>query len=536
MIQELFCDPPIVIARLGGSTTPLASYTWADPPNPRADSTTVIMPDWSFNVLPDGSLEPFKPDLIRFRDGNLIRPVCPFIEIWARVGDPGSDRSSWKEVPLTLALITGEKADESALLFVIDARNAKAARRRQDANLIFGTFPPVEIRGDQHMAVPLNATSPLFAAQPMIPRDRSLPLGSAQVIRPRSQPAPGAAPWPDSINLEVIRIRFTPAEGLFYGPPQATQPTNESPVPAVAPANAFLNPASGWLGQNGAANPFVMPGDTFDEIAPGSGISLGVVDDTCEARIDVELRIPGTPQRVLRAHANVFVGPPDFGPDRRPFLSLADELNDRTAGAEDRNAAVAGTDLEAWVQDLFERVFETVSLMNVDFWRSARGLMLTGTRLSPTSLPGDGAEPVDQAMGSRDVLRNLDERIDPFTSDTPLPVSEHARERHRTLADIQTLKDFVVQSPDRMKALIRAAFEVEAGETDEATTMRMPPFMRNSNALPLTLSAWQYSLLMRWVEEVKKPPAPTAAAARDVILPLSAAASRRRDAVLRRLG
>ncbi|HZU88013.1 MAG TPA: hypothetical protein VE993_02035, partial [Stellaceae bacterium] len=272
-----------------------------------------------------------------------------------------------------------------------------------------------------------------------------------------------------------------------------------------------------------------------DETAAGSGIALGIVDDTCEARIDVELRLPGPSPRVLRAHANVFVGPPDFGPDRRPFLSLADELNDRAADAAARNAAVTGADLDAWVEDLFERVFETVSLMNVDFWRTARGLTLRGARLSPTALSGDGAEPADLAMGSRDRLRNPDERIAAVTADTPLPVSEHARERHRTLADVQTLRDFAAQSPERMKTLIRAAFEVETGETAEATTMRMPPFMRNSNALPLTLSAWQYALLMRWVEEVAKPPAAAVVAARAAIRPLSASASRRRDAVLRRL-
>ena len=28
--------------------------------------------------------------------------------------------------------------------------------------------------------------------------------------------------------------------------------------------------------------------------------------------------------------------------------------------------------------------------------------------------------------------------------------------------------------------------------------MRMPPFMRQSNALPLTLAAWQYDLITRW--------------------------------------
>ena len=41
----------------------------------------------------------------------------------------------------------------------------------------------------------------------------------------------------------------------------------------------------------------------------------------------------------LAARANVFAGPPDFGPDRRPFLSLADELQDRCSGEAERNAA-----------------------------------------------------------------------------------------------------------------------------------------------------------------------------------------------------
>ncbi len=61
--------------------------------------------------------------------------------------------------------------------------------------------------------------------------------------------------------------------------------------------------------------------------------------------------------------------------------------------------------------------------------------------------------------------------------------------------------------------------------------------MRQSNALPLTLSAWQYDLLMRWVDEVLNPPAPRAAVAATVQPgALSDAAAARRDAVLRRLG
>jgi hypothetical protein len=136
-IQAIFCSPPIAVARLGGSTAPLAAYTWTRPPNPRADGETVIAPQWSLNILTDGSVDPFMPDSVRFRDGDLIRPVCPFIEMWARMGEAGSNPSTWSDVPLTPALLAKSGMDESALLFRIDARNAKAARRRNDANLAF---------------------------------------------------------------------------------------------------------------------------------------------------------------------------------------------------------------------------------------------------------------------------------------------------------------------------------------------------------------------------------------------------------------
>ena len=533
-IQALFCDPPIAIARLGGSTTPLDCCVWREPADPRSDGATALTADWSLSVLPDGSLEPHKPDAIRFRDGPLIRPVCPFIEVWARIGEPGSDPSSWRDVPLTPALLAAQGLDVSALRFAIDARNAKVARRRQNPDLVYGTFPFVVVPGDQHQQVPLNAVSPPAAAQPMIPAGRSIPIGSVQVIRAQSGPPQAGVAWPASLSLEVIRLRFTPGKGLFYGAPAAQRPTSESPVPAVRESEAFLSPQAGWFGQQGAGNPAVEPGDTFDETAPGSGVSLGVVDDTCDARIKVTLRMANPSQRELTAHANVFVGPPDFGPDRRPFLSLADELNDRVSNAAGRSAALSVDDIEAWVQDLFERVQETVSLMNVDFWRHARGINpLPNNALVPEPLSDDGALPAVQAMGSRDALRNQLGRIAPVTNDVPLPVTERARERHRSLADIDALRDFVAADPARMKRLVRAAFEVEAGDDGNGTSMRMPPFMRHSNALPLTLSAWQYDLLMRWVDHVSVPSQRTLVAAAK---PLSPAASARREAVLRLIG
>ena len=218
----------------------------------------------------------------------------------------------------------------------------------------------------------------------------------------------------------------------------------------------------------------------------------------------------------MKTRAIAFVAPPDFAPDRRPFLSVADELNDRDGTAAARNAGLTGAALAAWVEDLFERIYETVSLFNVDDYRSQRAAVRTPPPdFAPAPLPDaklqtvdidQGARPApDRAMGGRDALRSQVYRLPAATTDDPLPLSQHARMRHRALSDIQNLVALVAQDAlagrNRVAEIVRAPFEVESFENAIASSMRMPPFMRQSNALPLTLAAWQYELLMRWVDE-----------------------------------
>ena len=66
--------------------------------------------------------------------------------------------------------------------------------------------------------------------------------------------------------------------------------------------------------------------------------------------------------------------------------------------------------------------------------------------------------------------------------------------------------------------------------------MRMPPFMRQSNAEPLTLSSWQYELLMQWVASANAA-APAVAPGMPAAPPtdLVTAADERRRVVLARL-
>jgi hypothetical protein len=527
-IQAIFVDPPIAIARLGGSRIPLDAYIWVEPGNPRSDGNTVVAPWWSLDVHPDGSVAPRMPTDVRLRDGDLIRPVAPFFEVWASIGEPGSPPSRWQDVPLTPALLQEFQLGEAALTFQFDAQNRKAARRVVNDDLAFGTYPPVAVSANDHGVHALSATSPPGAAVPMIPAGRTIPLGSVQVMRSRRQPKSDdrPAPWQDVVNVEVIRFRFTPAHGHFYGPPEAAR-TTEHRQSAVDKANAFLDPKGGWYRQS--TEETIAPADTYDVLQESNdtGPSLGVVDDTCEVRVTITLALPGRP---LVAHANIFVGPPDFGPDRRPFLSLADELGDRGAASAARNQAMTKAEREAWVEDLFERIYETVSLFNLDHFQFNSGIRLQGDRLLPKrdALAGDGVlTPKDHAMTNRDALRNITNRVPLRTEKQPLPLSEYARMRHKSIQDIDALKELLDENPGRLQQLIRRPFEVEADENGAVTTMRMPPFMRNSNAFPLTLSAWQYDLLMEWVKSLPEPRKKSRAGAT-----LSPRAKRRRDAIL----
>jgi hypothetical protein len=261
----------------------------------------------------------------------------------------------------------------------------------------------------------------------------------------------------------------------------------------VNPARAFLDPDAGWFGAGRGDR--VVPADTIDERAAGG--SLGVVDDTCDVTVSAQLAVGAS---TLRARANVSVGPPHFAPDRRPFLSLADELNDRQHDPA-RDAAMGAVERSAWVEDLFERIYETLALFDVDFWRSNRTRELAANEQRP-AIPGDGVPDPTRAMGGRDRLRDPEIAIPARSGIEPLPLSARARERHRTLSDLSELIPWLRSHPDRLRQLVRGPFAFSARDSARQTSMQMPPFMRNSNALPLTLARWQYDLLMDWATAV----------------------------------
>ena len=540
-IQAIFIDPPVAVARLGGSSTLMDSFRWVDSSDPHLQ--TVIAPHWSLDVDADGVATPRLPDSLIFRDGGLIRPVAPFFEIWALTGEDGSDAATWQQTPLTGDLL---KQSGGSLTLTVDARNRKAARRARNPDLEFGTFPPVTIQSDNHRPVPLSGTSPAGVARPMIPQgSRGIPLGSVQILRPQAQPAAHATPWNDAVRVDTLRFRFTPAKGDFYGPVGVRNTFNN--FAPVKPENAFLNGAAGWAGTRQTS--WVEPADTFDGTEGNDGNnaggpSLGIVDDTCSMTFTVTLNQPGG--ATLSARASAFVSPPDFAPDRRPFLSLADELNDRASRAL---GPITPDDLDNWVRDLFERVFETVALFNLDLWRNERAAAIVPADQLNTKITGDAVPEPATAMGGLDKLRDPNKPVLATSSnDLPLPLTERANERHRDLAELDSLKALVLQQPQRLANLIRAPFTLaqpnpneqlpdgqrSVNESGGFTNMQMPPFMRQSNANPLTISQWQYQLLMQWASALVAP-----GVVQHIVAPpvrLSERAARRQRQVMLRIG
>src|SRR5882757_7015764 len=155
-ILELFFLPPMAVGRLGSSATPLASFSWAEA-NTRHDANeTIIEPAVSLRVEPDGSVTPYLPGEIEFKDDDgRIRPVAPFFELWAKLQ---SDRGRTIDVPVTLDLLHRLGASLHNINYEITVANHKAARRSGDPACAFSAR--VVVGGDDHVSQELLAFSP----------------------------------------------------------------------------------------------------------------------------------------------------------------------------------------------------------------------------------------------------------------------------------------------------------------------------------------------------------------------------------------
>jgi hypothetical protein len=521
-IKELYFLPPLAIARLGASTTPLDSFIWQTDQSIHGGNRTVISPAKSFRVMGDGSVRPFLPNVIQFRDGELLRPVAPFFELWANVDG--------EEQQVNQHLLDRLDVTLESVKYTITVGNRKAQRRTGSAACAY--IARVSALGDDHEKKSLLAFSPHNSGEePLVSDTNRIPLGHFQVIRPINRVALG-------VDLSALRVRFTPAAGEVYGPRIATTGP-ASPLPPgqalaqqtlggrlheiVKPENRILNPSTKWtdyvMDANGQQDP--QPSDSYDGANVGGNRSWGVVDDTCDGIIEAQLVVDGV--RYV-ATARVLSSCPDFAPDRRPVNSFADDLADRDnppVPVETTDEAYATLDE---IADLFERAFETASLINLDANRY-RGLNENLGSVNPANYPDppliNFGSMTARDVNYADLTAAMSDTNDPGADETgvanELPYSDVADFRHQELCDIEILLDFFQTDNERVRRLVRPAFgrlrqlreKPESNplirdpriERDQLHDMRMPPYMRDCDALPLSITRRQYDALMQLLDK-----------------------------------
>jgi hypothetical protein len=404
-IKELRILPPFAIARLGSADAPMANYTIdlgvaagdKEPLDYRAIKLqpTLVVNEQSGEIEDDST-----PPKLEFKEGEddkqdeddeqgehdkqgagkrkhvhpKIRPVAPFLEVFAIID--GEETL----VPLTIDLLKDNGVGVKDISWNVRVANRKVARRTGDDDDI--VHAEVEIRG--HDAHALQGTCANFIA------GKHVDFGRVRFIKPIPK-------HPE------IRLRFTPAKGLIYGPESAADRQPES-VPAglgflarYRIANECVvydgtkNKDRNWDGfgdpdrENGKDsvtkkwrehlgwppdfNNETVPPDLFAIRPPAPSwlfdnraVSRGYLDDACDGFVEVHLALPGG--RKLDATARICAAPPAMAPDSLFVRSLADDLDQAVHGPcvpEDEAPEVT----RARALDIVRRAFETVRFMNV---------------------------------------------------------------------------------------------------------------------------------------------------------------------------
>ena len=540
-------NPPMAIARVGASATPLDAFEWAVGNTARDGTLTVLQPTPSLSVRDDGSAQPYLPQHIRFKDEDgSIRPVAPFLELWATLQH--SRDGSTEDVPLTPALLHELGLGLQHVALEVTASNLKAARRTDDSAC--GFTARAEIAGTDHARHRLLAFSRHTAGQkPLVLPERPIPLGTVQWLRPRTVPEPGF----EDIDLSVLRLRFTPAAGEVYGPPSAAYGPDRLTVTGrldslefsgkedgrihmiVKPENRILADDTTFARYQMVTGLFEdpQPQDGYDGSEEGDSRAWGVVDDTCDVLVSASLACRG--QR-YRAFSRIFVGPPQYAPDRRPFYGIDADLADRDEAlvevTEHTFAAVKDE-----VVELFRRVFETASAMNLDAARTEAlqdNISGTGSAPPPNYSGGGAAGPtplprVDGASMTRDDTPFADRMPDltpgqghsvysTSVRGDRLSFTEAVAHVHGQLMDEAVLIDFLRRKAAHVKRLLRPPFgllgewDVVPGDVPHADfrdprvprdlmhDMRMPPYMRDAYYVPLSLTRRQYRMMVDFLD------------------------------------
>src|SRR5262245_51769441 len=118
-IKKIAILPPLAFARFGSHPKPVDSYT-LEPP--KADDNPLgyrrIVPEPTFQVSENGEITGKEtPKTIIFKEGDRVRPVAPFFELWGELDD-GS-----------FVHLDQNMLEKAKLVWCVEVKNRKVFRR-----------------------------------------------------------------------------------------------------------------------------------------------------------------------------------------------------------------------------------------------------------------------------------------------------------------------------------------------------------------------------------------------------------------------
>jgi len=350
-LERLCILPPMVIARFGSSPIPMEAYEVRIPVDGSGKPTTdyrSIVPAETFVIdAATGAITgAAPPPQVRFRDAQgRIKPVCPFLEVWAQF--VGKDEL----VPLTLEHLEDLGVTPANLVWRVRAANLKVFRRTGD--------PRDKVEADtgpfsDHDVHALDGRSGNFKP------GKSIPFGSIRVIRPTTA-------FPE------VRLRFTPGKGHVFGPragdPLVTDDVYAGSTSGGLPPTTVPGRWDRYYNRDPFMPPVTAPADIFQGRDIGmrdqtAKLSSGYLDDTCDGIVEVVLAVGG---QSFPAYARFAAAVPDFAPDSFPVRSIADDIEQMALGpGVTPPTDQAGLDaLRDDVHDILRRALDTQRQMNV---------------------------------------------------------------------------------------------------------------------------------------------------------------------------
>ena len=473
-IRELRILPPFAIGRLGSAPAPLDNFTMVESQEHPLDYRALVPQETLTVNERTGEISgSHTPDAIAFKDdAGRIRPVAPFLEVFARV-----DRSrAWQ--PLTLSLLSKHGYKVADLSWHVTVANRKVERRTTDENDRveahtgwFSSHAPRRLKG--HCAN-------------FIDDDSAIDFGSVQFIKPTRK-------YPE------IRFRFSPAKGLIYGPNLSAKAWKELEAAhpemyQVPKAQRIYDQKKGrWYEfEVPAAIEDALPDDTgkfvsetmppalFSIIPPAPtwlndniAISRGYFDDACDGIVEVALTAKKKGGERLTAAARITSSPPALVPDSLFVRTLVDDLDQVIFGPE-IDASETPDEIRRQAEDILRRAFETVRYLNV--------AVMNGNPVNSRNPLDIDTMPAEEAF---DVLRPMRPVFSEKTADTLAIMRLHMQVFATLRAGAAPWFPGLLRKPD------------EVGDFTDHGRRKMPALMCGADGNYLALTHRQINTIAR---------------------------------------